>query len=975
MACRDKTQSAIQETRDQLFLDTADGVHLNVVTSNLGLDRPFEGIEDDEWRALAKQVGLSFKEVRNIFYRLLEICVGPQKTRVAYLAGASAIGDDVVVLTDASPLVQVGTLVFDPGLPTEETVDFCFRDLASNKVFLSDSLTIAHSPVATALNYLAADTAAGATSLVLRSTALFPTSGFPYAALIDQGLPTEEVVRVTANNTGTNTLTLFAATTQDHVGARPLGFVVRPITLATVVGGVFLLFGASQTRVFPATGFVRINAGAVNEEVIQFIANDPSTGVLSLKTPLKHTHASSPAEYVELVTPGSVVQTVSVLQKGVPWEVLESQPHSVKICLPPQTLIRRLVDASYIHAASAPAFSTAVIVPTSPTDTTITVDDVSGLPFPTGTIIVGGTTTIQYLTYDSSTSIVTLAEAIGSSFPIGATVVLDPQPYSGTDLEEGNLRTSGGTINTAPEWSGPYLYDVLQNAPSLVRTTLARSGGAIVAIPPPTRVVVSQTVGRTCLEVDDAYQWPTPSYPVRIGRDTGFQEDMTLLAVNLRINGQSTLNTGASIGDFSITLVDSTAFPDSSDSIHDAGYQVIIDQGGSHQEVVLVKDNTDAAPGTLTLVSTTPLTKNHSSGETVQLLNDVLTFDPLTQPHTGDSINPSRFGHPVEKLTSSLLTASTTGFPSAGSLWLNFGTNRLSVRKKITVVVSSTVLQFDDSSVFPTGNFAYPVLVGEGLITQEWAHVSANNTTLNQLTLSAPLVGTFAAGDYVALRAGAPTVLSYTTHDSTTFTLEEPTILDTAYTVGESVIWSPGSSLPGSTGTDYPFRMPSSPIQCFMGLIDLIRAAGVQVTVLDSCLQIEPGAAAPPPPAPVYLLGSWAAGASFGGNTTETEIGMSRAFDFDTILAAGATTFTARLTGNVATAGAGTVWRLRYVTDLSLPLSSSPVGATFNLTTTGLFSLSVTLTPPSGVLGLLLTFQDNSSATSVTEAVLLIEVQ
>ena len=54
MGCDDINQSAIAETRDQLFLDTADGNRLNVVTGNLGLDRPIITMGDDEWRAAAR---------------------------------------------------------------------------------------------------------------------------------------------------------------------------------------------------------------------------------------------------------------------------------------------------------------------------------------------------------------------------------------------------------------------------------------------------------------------------------------------------------------------------------------------------------------------------------------------------------------------------------------------------------------------------------------------------------------------------------------------------------------------------------------------------------------------------------------------------------------------------------------------------------------------------------------------------------
>jgi len=837
MACREKEQSAIQEVRDQLFLDTADDVRLNVVTSNLGLDRPLAGIDDDEWRALAKSVMLDFKQVRNVFFKLLEVCLGPQHTRTAFLAEDAAISDPYIQVLSSQDLVQVGRIVIDPGLASEETVDFCYRDLVNGKVFLSTTLTKAHPVVVEVSSYVVNNTPAGSHTLVLKSTDAFPTSG-QFAIIVDKGLSTEELLVVSGNNTSTDTLTLIGNTTQAHTGPTPKDFLVRPLFVSVAAGATFFQFDEDATRSFPNTGFVRINTGGGTAEVVEFTANDVVNNVLTLRTPLAHAHVGggTTPEYVELVTPGAVVSTVQVVQFGVPWELYETEPQKVKICFDQNTVSLRLTDASFLHAASPSAFNTTLTAPVSAVDTVLHVVTTSGLRYPTGAILVAGTTYLQYSAFNATS--ITLTYAAGTTFNIGDVVLAASQNYSGTDLEEGNLRTSSGDVNPRPEWSGPYLYDEFRNAPSLLRTTFSRIGSNPVAIPNPTSVAFTQTLGCTCLEVRNAFDWPTPvaPYVVRIGRDTGYQEDNHLTAIHLARNGKTTLSVGALIGDTTLTCMDTTGLPVSSDGSHPARYRIVVSRGLPQEEVLFVDQNNNMAPGTLTLQFA--VTAPHSIGATVELLNDVMTFDTLTLTHFGDRYTPTRVGHPVEILVTQLVVnpGSATVFPSSGTLWLNFGANRLTIRRRITGIPSSSQLTFADSSDFPL-SFPYPILIGQGLPTQEWALVSANNTVTDTLTLTAPMAGTFSVGDYIEFYAGVPTTVDYKSRDAGTFTLDEPSVFLNGYTVGESVIWSPGSSVPSADGFDYPLRMPPSPVSCVASLVDLVRAAGVEVQLLKTCLR------------------------------------------------------------------------------------------------------------------------------------------
>ena len=214
----------------------------------------------------------------------------------------------------------------------------------------------------------------------------------------------------------------------------------------------------------------------------------------------------------------------------------------------------------------------------------------------------------------------------------------------------------------------------------------------------------------------------------------------------------------------SITAADTTDFPES-DGLNPAGYQIILDRGGANEEIVRVFQNTVGTPGTFTLEN--PTTVAHSAAETVELVNDVLTFDVLSNNHVGPAINPSTPGTLVEKTVPTLDLASAAGFPNAGEVYINFGKERTNVRARITAVGAST-LDFADSSVFPTTDFPYQIVVGEGLAAEEFASVTANDTGLNRITVSAPFSGTFSAGDYVEFQAGTPISLEYIDVDGNT---------------------------------------------------------------------------------------------------------------------------------------------------------------------------------------------------------------
>ena len=81
------TSSAINETRNQLFLDRAEGKYLSRISSNLGLARPPFGFNNDAvWRAVVRRLALDYRQVIGLFHDLLTNIFGPQVTAASVLS-------------------------------------------------------------------------------------------------------------------------------------------------------------------------------------------------------------------------------------------------------------------------------------------------------------------------------------------------------------------------------------------------------------------------------------------------------------------------------------------------------------------------------------------------------------------------------------------------------------------------------------------------------------------------------------------------------------------------------------------------------------------------------------------------------------------------------------------------------------------------------------------------------------------------
>jgi hypothetical protein len=180
----------------------------------------------------------------------------------------------------------------------------------------------------------------------------------------------------------------------------------------------------------------------------------------------------------------------------------------------------------------------------------------------------------------------------------------------------------------------------------------------------------------------------------------------------------------------------------------------------------------------------------------------------------------------VEVLHDEITVVDTTGFPTTGSdIILNFGKGVIDYTDTLTVAASPSdvVLSFTSTDPFPDTIGLYEVTVNPGGGEfEEKVVVSFNNTTLDTLTIDGPgLVNSHPIGTKVTFSSSVEEIVTYTSVDGAT---HSPT---------ETVIRSTALSTPGTDGYGFPFRMPSDLLFRIEFLFDLIRAAGVQVTIIE----------------------------------------------------------------------------------------------------------------------------------------------
>ena len=404
-------------------------------------------------------------------------------------------------------------------------------------------------------------------------------------------------------------------------------------------------------------------------------------------------------------------------------------------------------------------------------------------------------------------------------------------------LQSGNVWPSGTN-----EFSGPYVFSPIDHTTegaSMLTTLNELYSG-------PTELILETVAGDTALEVADATAMPlSGNFSISIGAETTTRATTTASSVHLKQRVLETVSAPSGIGD---TLLDISPFGGPPGGIMPSGkgYRVIVDRGGANEEVVYVL-SVDSGASTLTV---DPMNSVHAPGETVELLNDVIVVSALTQLHGG------RIGHDdrtvrwpvydwtmnptiISPIYSSLEVVSTAGLSSTGgTVVLSYAAADQDITSKISTAApaTSTVLVLASTASFPT-IYPYEIQIEKGGYLEERALVTFNDTGTNTLTINggtSGLVEGHPVGVKVSLVPSKTEILSY---DSTTLTslgFSEGIMLDSMHRPAETIIRSSNLSTLRAQGYDFPLRIPSDLRTRLQYIIDLIRAAGIKVNIIES---------------------------------------------------------------------------------------------------------------------------------------------
>jgi hypothetical protein len=251
----ERIQSDIKEVGDQLSLDFADGEYLNVISRNLGMDRPILGFTDESWRAVVKILALEYKQIASKFYDVLQVIFGPRVTEVGTLAADTVVGDAEFFLNYTGNIPQLGTLVFDEGLATEETLPYCYIDRVTNTVFLEGNFAAPHT--SRLFDSEEPIILVDGTKVVCRKTNNFPFTNYPYPLVLGRGTANEEVVQVIDNNLVSGTLTLSSAPLYGHNTVR-VGDIFDQLNQEYFPSSSFLQ--VEDSTQFPTEGYLKLQA-------------------------------------------------------------------------------------------------------------------------------------------------------------------------------------------------------------------------------------------------------------------------------------------------------------------------------------------------------------------------------------------------------------------------------------------------------------------------------------------------------------------------------------------------------------------------------------------------------------------------------------------------------------------------------------------------------------------------------------------
>jgi hypothetical protein len=640
----ERKQSAIQEVRDQLSLDYADSRYLNIVGSNLGLTKPRIGFSDDSWRAIVKVIALHYKQIKTKFEELLAIFFGPRITVDSGLVADVFAGQKVVKILDHTDWPQLGTVIFDEGLATEETKTYCFIDRTTREMYLTQGLEFPHTAtLKDAEQPLIAIDEVNGNRIVVISAAPFPApvDVGNYTIVIGAGTLVEETVVVTGVDYVNRVITLSAPLVNVHAGTVPsviktiVGRTynpVHPVTGLIQEQGVPLLTVTNAHR-FPPSGDVLVGAagpGAAPTNDV-FVATGGSTTTVNAAIGTFETggHSGNRIVFANDTATGALrgVEATIVTNTGIQLVLNKTLPAAVA---GGDTFRIR----AHVHYTSIDYDTNSLVLSKHIPNLSIERDGVLisntvdiGSTVSVVQLVVGGLVMNAHRGRRVSVGGVLTEIVSNNAGDITVLPVLPVSPSPGAsvkiffdtevELMEPVVKhtATGESVDVAQVKSQGKGWDVIQTNPNCVEIFVPKDAQDLkdlrsasylhtthISPPPATTLAFAALAGDTFFIVTDPTGFPVVgvvSLSAGVER-VAYHNLVTYLPVN------------AFSGDVTLQVPNSANFPDTGD--------IIIDLGGPNQETVTISAN-DPATNTLTISA---LVNDHLVGTTVRDLRFII---------------------------------------------------------------------------------------------------------------------------------------------------------------------------------------------------------------------------------------------------------------------------------------------------------------------------------------------------------------
>ena len=630
------------------------------------------------------------------------------------------------------------------------------------------------------ISSLDAAASVGDTTLTLMSSDDFPISGFPYDVILNEGTSTEETLTVSANEPNTDVLTV-GALTSDHKA----GEVIKSKEKISLEDAVFNTHAPGTTITFYQPLYVTVPIGDFN----QLADTYPGPYMYDLGEPTAT--ATSAVTAPSTIVPGPTLLSIDQSAGRTALEVEDALGMLENLGVSFDLTVG-------IGTGAKEEFEVVGVALKNRALTTVSANSLIG------------DTGIGLTSYVPGTAIT------GGAFPDanGYRIVIDEAAPATREvayvIEHGIVSNATASIGF--------------NGLDGTVTITAVEALAGVAGNAATVQVVDPGVGTTPLTVVES---PAGTILVTLAVIAGFPDDTqnTATLVAAEINA---------LTDFSATALPGTG----ADSID-------VDEGP-----------TAFTGGVTGLLLEQPLTIAHTAADTISLMADVLEVTVVNKTHQGfvnssnrsTSLSGAAAYFPVP-LTSavelvnpsvpSITIASPTGLDiTGGRVLLNFGNGQIPVENTLSAPVSAgaATAALVSSDDFPSPVSSFIAILGVGTPQEEAILVTANNTGTDVFTFATPYGPQYAhaTGELVRWVPGVQEEVTYSEIDGNDLVFSPPIMLQYSHYPAETVIDSSADSDPRDNGYDFPFRMPVDILVRLQYLLDFVRAAGVQVELIES---------------------------------------------------------------------------------------------------------------------------------------------